>query len=299
MNKRVLYSVLFILIASVLAHSIFSFVAERYPKIAGIAEDGEYDAWYGEGFYGLVPELVSHGDLFDFKLLLCDANAVNFIRESTESDENIGCLISVIKKSRGNFTYDVEITTYKDGMMVDVRTAKKLSYQTDYLMNLFSAIAISYQEGLPLGYVAKTNSLIETKQYDRIQFVFTYYCGGKKVEEVHNLVYNRELNNRLFYEIIEEYCSKVEENISKSYFMRLYVGKYMMSICNNDFEMWKDTIDLIISEAKQNDNSSWQRVFLSKFFDYLFPEHGIVLEVENLKVYENTRNEILQIILQN
>ena len=299
MKKKVIYSVLLVSIVSVLVLSISSFVTERYPAIVGIDGDGDYESWYGESFYALSPELISHGDLFDLKLLLCDANVVNFLRVDTESDENVGCLISVIKKSRGDFAYDVEITTYKDGTMVDVMNVKGLSYQMDFLLNLFSTVGIRYIEAVPLGYVDKTNSLLETKQYDRIQFVFTYYRGGKKVEEVHDLQYDKDHANKLFFETIEEYCTNVGRNSEKKNITMLYVEKYMMSICSSDFELWKENMDLIVNGAKTNGSNSWHLMFLKEFHECLFPEQEISIENDDLEVYENTKVEISNLVSNN
>jgi len=267
-----------------------------FPKITPRVDNEKYDLWHKDTFYSLVPELISEGKLFDCKFLVQDGSVLNSFAQPPEASSVNRPLLSVISKVQGDFKYAVNIEFYRDENMVYEGGFISLEYRMTF-GNIFSATSNPYySESVLLANVSSYLRAGESIGINRVVLRFKYYDNGKKIVETHDMSYDKELANRFFFEVIEKYCENYDNDSYKKYQPKLYVEKYMASICNNNFELWKDNMDLLVNEAKENGSDSWHLIFLKEFHANLFPEQEISIETENLEVYENIRNEISSLI---
>ena len=267
-----------------------------FPKIVPIVENEKYDLWHKDTFYSLVPELISEGKLFDCKFLVQDASIYDSFAQPAGVSSVNRPLLSVIWKVQGDFKCAVHVEFYRDENLVYEGGFISLDYERSF-GNVFSAISnYYYGESVPLANVSSYLRVEESNGINRVVLRFEYYDNGKKTVETHDMSYDEELANIFFFEVIEKYCENYDNDSYKKYQPKLYVEKYMASICNNNFELWKDNMDLIVNEAKENGSDSWHLIFLKEFHECLFPENDVSINEENIGIYESVHEEVIKLI---
>ena len=223
-------------------------------------------------FYEFVPEMISHGEVFDVKFVVNDVKPPYNLEGIFDRS---GVYLSIVKKVTNDFRYGVEIEYYSNNKNIITNRFDDL-----YFESYFPATPFAVAEGNK--YIT-SSVLINLYDFDRklpgvwvdrVVITFRY----NDAEETHYLDYSEGNTDKLISLVIEEYFDDYEEyeraNDSDAAdnhyrYVRDHLSPYIKSMLRNDFGKWYDYISVLKSSYEKDPNSIRGKT-LSTFSSVLF-----------------------------